>query len=201
MSFNWGVQGPSQHYPLPLGVSQTSLKYNLLTFSPDSSKKSWARWQPWRGLMAFNFYDFFISVACVMLFDSKLLVGKRTLKNVSFASLSVSSKWSKAWRSRIAEWGSKNLEDTPSVLQPVLTALLAEISWSYLEISLYLKLLSRADVHTSSYCRVTCEVGLSGLTNQNVSSTICFLKLLHGLTVECHLPLKIRSETGPSLQL
>lgn len=79
--------------------------------------------------------------------------------------------------------------------------LLTNMSLSYLEISLYLKALSTADVHTSSYYEVICKAGLSGLINQNLSSTIFILKLLHRLTVEWYLPLKTRTKTGPSLQL
>lgn len=80
------------------------------------------------------------------------------------------------------------------MLQPLLTALLAEISLSYLKISPYLKFISTADIHTSSYYKVICKVVLSGLINQNLSPTICFLELLHGLTVEWYLPLKRRSQ-------
>lgn len=60
---------------------------------------------------------------------------------------------------------------------------LKAVNLSYLEISLYLKVISRADVHTSSYYEVIyeviCKAGLSGLINQNLSSTISILKLLH----------------------
>lgn len=155
--------------------------------------------------VAFNFYDLFIT--CIMLYDFKLLVGKCTLKNVSFASLRAPPKWSKARRSRIAEWGSQNLEDTTSCLSADPLCAAASVHCLVCRDKFVLSgNISVLETSKQSRCihllilQSNLWGWISGLINQTLSSTVCFLKFLHRLTVECHLPLKIRSETGPALQ-